>query len=96
MLQYYPYKSDLSKYKYFIITKDKQRIYFGASGYSDFTIHMDEARKQRYINRHKQNEDWTKSGIDTAGFWARWLLWNKKTIQDSYNDIKTNFKIKNK
>ena len=49
--------------------------------------------KKRYINRHKNNEDWTKSGIDTAGFWSRWLLWNKKTIQDSYKDIKNNFKI---
>ncbi len=54
MPQYYPYKKDLPKYKYFITTKDKQRIYFGASGYSDFTIHMDEARKQRYINRHEK------------------------------------------
>ena len=90
---YYPYKSDFSNYKYFIITKDRQRIHFGASGYSDFTFHMDEARKQRYLNRHKHNEDWTKSGIDTAGFWSRWLLWNKKTIQDSYKDIKKRFNI---
>ena len=93
MQKYYPYKSDKSNKKYFIITKDNKKIYFGASGYSDFTIHKEEARKQRYINRHKNNEDWTKSGIDTAGFWSRWLLWNKKTIQDSYKDIKNNFKI---
>ena len=75
------------------MTKDNKKVYFCASGYSEFTIHKDEARKQRYINRHKNNEDWTKSGIDTAGFWSRWLLWNKKTIQDSYKDIKNNFKI---
>ena len=93
MLQYYPYKSDNPSKKYFIITKDFKKVYFGASGYSDFTIHNDEAIKKRYINRHKKNEDWTKSGIDTAGFWARWLLWNKQTIQDSYKDIETKFKI---
>ena len=93
MQKYYPYKSDKPNKKYFIITKDNKKIYIGASGYSDFTIHKEEARKQRYINRHKNNEDWTKSGIDTAGFWSRWLLWNKKTIQDSYKDIKNNFKI---
>ncbi len=45
-------------------------MYFGASGYSDFTIHKDEARKQIYVNRHKNNETSSKSGIDTAGFWS--------------------------
>ena len=93
MQKYYPYKSDKPNKKYFIITKDNKKKYIGASGYSDFTIHKDEARKQRYINRHKNNEDWTKSGIDTAGFWSRWLLWNKPTIKNSYLDIKEKFNI---
>ena len=93
MLKYYPYKSDKANKKYFIITKENKKVYFGTSGYSDFTIHKDEARKQRYINRHKNNEDWTKSGIDTAGFWSRWLLWNKPTIKNSYLDIKEKFNI---
>jgi hypothetical protein len=43
-----------------------------------------EARKQRYINRHKNNETWSKSGTDTAEFWSRWLLWNLPTKKDSY------------
>ena len=93
MLKYHPYQSDKPKKKYFIVTKNDKRVYFGASGYSDFTIHRDEERKQRYINRHKNNEDWNKSGIDTAGFWSRWLLCNKATIKDSYIDIKNKFKI---
>ena len=93
MQKYFPYKSDKPNKKYFIMTIDNKKIYFGASGYSDFTIHKDEERKQRYINRHKNNEDWTKSGIDTAGFWSRWLLWNKPTIKNSYLDIKEIFNI---
>ncbi len=32
-----------------MITKDNKKYYFGQAGYSDFTIHKDEARKQRYI-----------------------------------------------
>ena len=60
---------------------------------SDFTIHKDEKRKQRYINRHRNNETWSKSGIDTAGVWSRWLLWNKPTINESYQNIKTKFLI---
>ena len=38
---------------------DGETISFGASGYSDFTQHRDKERKQRYINRHKKNEDWS-------------------------------------
>ena len=90
---YYPYKSDRPDKKYYIITKDNKRVYFGAAGMSDFTIHKDEARKQRYINRHEKNESkfWNKSGIDTPSFWALYLLWNKTTIKSSYEDIKKRF-----
>jgi hypothetical protein len=91
MKYYYPYKSDKPDKKYYIITKDNKRVYFGQASASDFTIHKDEARKQRYILRHQKNEDWGKSGIDTAGFWSRWLLWNKPTIRESYQDIKKRF-----
>ena len=90
MKTYWPYKSDKPEKKYYIITKDNKRVYFGAAGYSDFTKHKDEERKQRYIKRHK-NEDWSKSGIDTAGFWSRWLLWHKPSIKESYEDIKKRF-----
>jgi hypothetical protein len=49
--------------------------------------------KQRYIDRLRNNENWSKSGIDTAGFWSHWLLWNKPTIKDSYMDVNRRFKI---
>ncbi len=49
MIKYYPYKSDKPNKKYYIITNDNKKVYFGASGYSDFTIHKDEERKLRYI-----------------------------------------------
>ena len=77
--------------KYYIITESGKKVYFGQAGASDMTQHTSEDRKMRYIHRHKKNEDWTKSGIDTAGFWSKWLLWNKKTIKDSYEDIKKRF-----
>ena len=93
MIKYYPYKSDKPNKKYYIITNDGKKVYFGASGYSDFTIHKDEARKQRYLNRHRNNENWTKSGINTAGWWSRWILWHLPTITASYQDIKKRFNI---
>jgi hypothetical protein len=90
---YYPYPSDKPDKKYYIITKDNKRVYFGAAGYSDFTQHKDEDRKNRYIKRHEKNESkfWNKSGIDTPSFWALYLLWNKPSIKQSYEDIKKRF-----
>ncbi len=52
MIKYFPYKSDKPNKKYYIITNDNKKFYFGAAGYSDFTIHKDEERKLRYIKRH--------------------------------------------
>lgn len=89
--QYYPYPSTDSTHKYFIITSSGRKLNFGRKGYEDFTIHKDSERKQRYIDRHQKRETWGKSGIDTAGFWSRWLLWNKPTIKESYEDIKKRF-----
>ena len=91
MKKYFPYKSDRPDKKYFIITNDNKKIYFGQASASDFTLHKDEARKQRYINRHKKNENWNNK--DTAGFWSRWLLWEKQTIKESYDNIKKKFNI---
>ena len=93
MNKYYPYKSDETNKKYYIITSNNKKVYFGQANASDMTQHKDEERKQRYINRHKANENWTKSGIDTAGFWSRWLLWNKPTINESYQYIISKFLI---
>lgn len=68
-------------------------IHFGDKRYEDFTTHRDEKRKQAYINRHKKNEDWTLNGIETAGFYSRWLLWEKSSIEDSIENLKNKFNI---
>ena len=56
-------KSTRDGKKLMAIFYDKQgnkvkTTHFGAKGYSDFTIHKDPARKQRYINRHRSRENW--------------------------------------
>jgi len=88
MKKYYPYKSDKPDKKYYIITNTNKKVYFGAAGYEDFTTHKDESRKQRYIARHKKNEDWTKTGINSAAFWSRFYLWEKSTKKEAYENIK--------
>lgn len=67
-------------------------IHFGAAGMSDYTIHKDPERKERYIKRHQNNEDWNNPL--TAGALSRYILWNKPSFRDSVNDFKKRFKLK--
>jgi len=87
-------KSKLKSKKWTIITPSGKKINFGAKGYSDYTIHKDSDRKERYISRHKSQENWKKSGINTAGFWARWLLWNQPTLEGSIRSTSKKFNIR--
>ena len=84
---YYPYKSDKPDKKYYIITSNNKKVYFGSAGMSDYTIHKDNERKLRYIKRHSgMNENW--DDFNTAGAWSRFLLWEEPNIKDAYKKIK--------
>ena len=96
----YLQKSDKKdkKFKVTIVNPNSKNktIYFGASGYSDFTKHKDKERMKRYDSRHKPRENWTKSGIKTAGFWSKWILWSKPSLAEAkeYTSKKFNITIK--
>ena len=60
---------------------------FGAAAYSDLTKHKDPERQRGYIDRHKKNEEWAKSGIKTSGFWSKHILWNKPTVNKYIDDL---------
>ena len=89
-------RKSTNRNKKFMVNFDNSHktVHFGAAGYSDFTIHKDIDRKKRYIERHRLTENWTKSGITTAGFWSLWLLWNKPTLLESIKYTEKKFKIK--
>jgi hypothetical protein len=74
------------------IIDGKKTVHFGQKGASDFTLHQDPKRKQLYLNRHQKHEDWTKSGINTAGFYSKHILWNKKSIEASVDDLNKRYK----
>lgn len=89
-------KSDQAGKKYKAIFYDEARkkiktTQFGATGYSDYTKHKDEERKQRYLDRHK-NENW--SDYKSAGSLARYILWNKPSVSASYNDYLKKFNLR--
>ena len=86
-------KSKKSEKKFEAVVEGKKTIPFGQKGYSDYTLHKDPERKDRYIKRHAgMGETWTKDGIKTQGFYARWILWNKPTLKGSVDDLNKKFK----
>ena len=94
-------KSNTKGKKFDAVINDKKTVSFGSAGASDYTKHKDPERKERYIARHKKNENWTKSGVDTAGWLSRFILWEKPTLKGAvenankkYGDIR--FKIARK
>mgnify|MGYP006969380021 CR=1 FL=1 len=66
--------------------------HFGSDVHDNFTIHRDEERKKRYLDRHRAREDW--SAFMSAGALSRWILWNKPTIDASLKDYMKRFKLK--
>jgi len=86
-------KSDNPNKKWMVILPDGKKVRFGGNipRYDDFTQHKDEERKERYLERHKKREDW--NDMETAGFWSRWILWNKPSLRDSIKDTNKRFNI---
>ena len=68
----------------------KKTVSFGQKKASDFTLHKDEERKERYIARYQKKENWRDP--KTPGFYSRFVLWNKPTIQASVNDLNKRYK----
>lgn len=90
-------KSDKANKKYMAIFKNlktnkEKRVYFGASGYEDYITSKNKNKKQLYIARHSKREDWNDSGILTAGWWSRWLLWNEPSYTKSLSIVKDKLK----
>ena len=85
-LKYYPYVSDVPNKKFYVITNNHRRLYFGDSRYEHFTEgHLNEIRRKAYMSRHKKNENW--NNIDSAGFWSYHYLWRFPTYKEAYEEI---------
>jgi len=85
-------KSTRKDKKWMIETPEGKTIHFGASGYEDYTMHKNLARKTSYIVRHQLNENW--NDLNTAGAWAKNLLWSEPTLEESIKKMKSKFEIK--
>ena len=91
-------RSSNPKKKYDAIINGSKRISFGAAGYSDYTIHKHDKRKDLHIKRHS-NEDWTRQNVASPAWFSRWILWEKKTLVEAikhantlYRDVQIKYK----
>ena len=71
----------------------RKTVHFGAKGYSDYTKHKTKSRMRKYVKRHRSRENWNKSGMDTAGFWAKWILWDKPSLTASIKHVEERFNV---
>ena len=87
-------KSTVKGKKYDAMFLDK-KVSFGSSDYQDYTTHKDDKRRDSYIKRHGATQSWTD--IEKPQTWARYLLWEKKSIPEAikFMESKFNIKIKN-
>ena len=88
-------KGDKKKYEaFFLVNGTKKSQKFGAEGMSDYTIHKDVERRNRYIARHFK--DLETSDPTRAGYLSMFILWNDPTFKTSVNDYRTRLSIYNK
>src|SRR6056300_891334 len=93
-VQLTPSQIEGKKYTAIFYDDNRKKIrttHFGSAGMSDYSKskHKDDERKQRYLDRHRANENW--QDYKSAGSLSRYILWNKPSITASYNDYLKRF-----
>ena len=66
-------------------------IHFGARGMDDYTITKDKEQMERYLNRHRSSENWSKA--DSAGALSRYVLWSATTLEQGIRNYKNRFNL---
>ena len=72
----------------------EKRVGFGAKGYSDYTLHRDKERRQRYRNRHAKDLRVKDGRRDPRrpGFLSMFVLWGDSTsLEGSKADFKRRY-----
>jgi hypothetical protein len=90
-------KSDRTEKKYKAVFYDDNRkkiltTNFGQSGANDYTKTHDDEAKQRYIARHKNNENWNDPF--SPGALSYYILWTEKSMAKAYNKYLAKFNFK--
>ena len=76
--------------KFEALIDGEKTIHFGQKNASDYTIHKDEERKKRYLQRHKHDRF---NNPLYPSFFSTNLLWNKKTLSESIKDTNNKYDV---
>ncbi len=60
-------------------------VHFGSPTAQTFADGASEQKRSLYLARHgapKSRQRW--DDIDTPGYWARWVLWEKPSIEEGF------------
>ena len=76
--------------KFEALIDGKKTIHFGQKNASDYTVHKDEERKKRYLQRHKHDHF---NNPLYPSFFSTNLLWNKKTLSESIKDTNNKYNV---
>jgi len=76
--------------KFEALIDGKKTIHFGQKNASDYTIHKDDERKKRYLQRHKHDHF---NNPLYPSFFSTNLLWNKKTLSESIKDTNNKYNV---
>lgn len=72
--------------------KKVKAIHFGDTNYQHYTEgHLNEQRRQQYIDRHRKSEDWNNPM--TAGTLSMYILWSEKTLGNAIAKYKKKFNL---
>lgn len=77
--------------KFRAVFSDGAVVDFGADGMSDFTIHKNEARRQRFLTRFARRIAASKDDPKSPMTLSHLLLWNKPSLDASLKDFKKRF-----
>lgn len=91
-----PSTNKMKKYDAFFEYPDgsTKKVSFGARGYSDYLKHKSKTRRNRYITRHRANENWNQP--DSPGALSRWILWpdgDAPTLDSAIQSFRQRFSL---
>lgn len=73
-------------------TKREKTTHFGAKGMSDYTIHKDKERRERYRKRHQK--DLKTNDPTRAGYLSMHILWGDSTsLKKNISSYKKKFNL---
>lgn len=83
------YSSDRPTKRYKVKYNNKW-VHFGSRDGSTYIDHQNQQLKNAWLARHSKLSNF--SDPSKPSFWSRYILWNKKTLSSSIQDVRNRIK----